>query len=422
MKILVCGARGFIGAAICTRLEQAGHQVLRGVRHAGTDGEIALDYTQDLSAEPWLPRLHDIDAVVNAVGIIVERGTSTFERIHHRAPLALFRACRQAGVRRIVQISALGADSRATPYFASKCAADDFLLTQPGWACVLRPSLVYGETGASARWFRTLASIPLHLLPAGGMQPLQPIHIDDLAELVLRQLEAPASSGNEHGRCIEAVGRSRVSYREMLQRYRTAMELPPAATLAIPGWVMGLAARIGSAIPGSLLQRDTWRMLQRGNAGETSATTAALGRLPLGIDAFIPPAAAPSLRLQALRGWQLPLLRAVLAIVWLVSGLVSAFAYPHAASLALLARVGLHGGVAELALYGACLLDAVLGLATLLWPGRRLWRIQIALVLFYSAVIALALPEFLREPFGPLLKNLPILALLIVLLNEESRA
>jgi uncharacterized protein YbjT (DUF2867 family) len=422
MMVLVCGAHGFIGAAISTRLEQAGHRVLRGVRRPQGVGQIAIDYTQDLNVEQWLSRLAGVDAVVNAVGIIVERGANTFDHIHRRAPIALFQACRQAGIQRIVQISALGADSRETPYFASKCAADDFLLAQAGPACVLRPSLVYGEAGASARLFRTLASAPLHALPAGGSQLLQPVHIDDLAELVLRRLESMERQPEPESRCIEVVGRTRVSYREMLGHYRTALGLPPAATLKIPGWIMQLAARIGDAIPGSLLKRDTLHMLHRGSYAEVSATAAALGRMPMGIEAFVPPAAAPKLRQQALAGWQVPLLRGVLAIVWLASGLISAFVYPHTASLALLARVGLHSLLAELALYGASLLDVVLGLATLLRPGRRLWQAQIAVMLFYSAVIAIALPEFLSEPFGPLLKNLPILALLVVLLNEESHA
>jgi hypothetical protein len=282
--------------------------------------------------------------------------------------------------------------------------------------------LVYGEAGASARLFRTLASAPLHVLPAGGTQPLQPVHIDDLAELVLRRLESMDRQAKPETRCISVVGRTRVSYREMLRQYRTALGLPPAAALSVPGWIMSLAARIGDTIPGVLLKRDTWHMLQRGSYAEVGATANALGRTPMGIEAFIRPAAAPILRQQALTGWQLPLLRGVLAVVWLASGLISAFVYPHAASLALLARVGLHGLLAEFALYGACLLDIGLGLATLLHPGRRLWQAQIAVMLFYSAVIAIALPEFLSEPFGPLLKNLPILALLVVLLNEESHA
>ena len=71
---------------------------------------------------------------------------------------------------------------------------------------------------------------------------------------------------------------------------------------------------------------------------------------------------------------------------------------------------------------GAVILDFALGLATLVRPGRRLWLIQIALIAFYTAAIAVALPAYLAEPFGPLIKNIPILAILFVLLSEETRS
>lgn len=102
--------------------------------------------------------------------------------------------------------------------------------------------------------------------------------------------------------------------------------------------------------------------------------------------------------------------------------MVSLGIYPVADSLALLARTGLSGTPALFALYGAAGLDLAFGWATLFRPGRRLWLAQMALIAGYSLVIALCLPEYLIHPFGPLSKNLPILALLFVLLAEENAA
>lgn len=121
-------------------------------------------------------------------------------------------------------------------------------------------------------------------------------------------------------------------------------------------------------------------------------------------------------------GWLLPLLRSSIAIVWLVSGVVTLGIYPVAESLAMLERVGLRGALAYAALYGAAALDIALGLATWLMRRRRsLWRLQIGVILGYSAIIALQLPELWLHPFGPLVKNLPILAALIVLHEFEPR-
>ncbi|MCL2714373.1 MAG: SDR family oxidoreductase [Alphaproteobacteria bacterium] len=416
MKVLVCGARGFIGQAIAARLEQDGHQVLRGVRQGGHAGEIDIDYMADPGTALWL---EGVDALINAVGILTERGTKSFAQVHNAAPQALFAACRMHGVKHVIQISALGAQSCETPYFASKYAADEFLLgSMPLRATVLRPALVYGTNGTSARMFRMLASLPVHFLPAGGHQMLQPVHIDDLAELVARLLDPALPMGPP---CLDVAGRTEVSYREMLGTYRRSMGLAPAFAVRIPVLIMRAAARIAGLVPGSPLTPDTWRMLQRGNTAEVAAFAAALGREPRDIETFVTQDEAAALRAEAHAAWQPQLLRITLALLWLVSALVSAGLYPQADSLARLGRLGLDGSAARVTLYGACALDFALGLATLFKPGRRLWLFQFTLILVYTALVAVALPEFLIDPFAPIVKNLPILAILIVLFNGERR-
>lgn len=418
MKVLICGASGFIGSTIASRLARDGHQVVRGVRRPTHPDEIAIDYTADLTPEPWLARLDGIEAVVNAVGILVEHGKQTFKSIHTQAPIALFTACGMRGMRRVVQISALGADSRETPYFASKCAADDFLLAEGGGAHVIRPAIVYGGAGASARLFRTIATLPLIMLPAGGRQTMRPIHVDDLAELVSRMLAADCSTA--YPSCIEAVGNTQVSYREMLGIYRKSMGLPPPVMIGIPAAIMRWTATASGHIPGSTLTPDTWHMLQRGNTADVRQTVQVLGRAPRGVETFIEPDTAPVLRAEAFASWHGPMLRLALAAMWLLAALIRLAIYPHAASLALLSRLGLHGLAAEIALYSSCLIMFGLGIATLLKPTRVLWLVQIAIVLVSTALIAVALPELLIDPFGVVLKNLPILALLILLLSQEN--
>jgi uncharacterized protein YbjT (DUF2867 family) len=417
MKVLVCGARGFVGAAICDRLAVAGHHVVKGVRNPRHDDEIAMDYSRDLEAAHWLPRLQGIDAVVNAVGILSERGATRLDDIHRRAPIALFTACRAAGVRRVVQISALGVQRGGTGYYDSKLAADTFLAAQPLDWNIVRPSLIYGATGISAKYFRMLASLPIHVLPAGGRQPLQPVHIGDVAEVVAKLVE-PSGPARL---CLDVVGARRVDYAEMLRVYRASMQLRPAVSVSIPGRVMAIAAGLAGRIPGSVLTSASWRMLQDGSIADAAPTAQVLGRSPVGIDTFIADTAAAQARNEAFAAWRPGLLRIVLAVVWLATAWVSAFAYPVADSLALLQRLHLHGAVAWTALYGATLFDFALGVATLLRPGRRLWLLQAALVSTYTLIIAVALPEFLFHPFGPILKNLPILAILLLLICEETR-
>ncbi|KVD26816.1 SDR family oxidoreductase [Burkholderia ubonensis] len=420
MNILVCGANGFIGRALCARLEAGGHRVVRGVhagRRAAGPGEIAIDYARDVRPEHWRARLDGIDAVVNAVGMLTGRRGVTLDAVHRAAPCALFDACCGAGVRRIVQISALGVERGDTAYFASKLAADAYLQTLPIDFRIVRPALVYGATGASARYFRMLASLPVHVLPAGGRQLLRPVHVDDLAELVARLIERPAAGE----RIVDVVGADEVEYREMLAIYRRAMGFPPAMRVSVPGALFAAAATLSGRMPGAMLTRDTWAMLRAGNTGELAASSAALGRPPRGLRAFIG-AQAVALRHEALAAWRRPLLTGSLAIVWIWTAIASAFIHPLRDSLALLAHVHLTGISALAALYAACALDFVFGVATVVAPSRRLWAAQIVLIVAYSAVIAVAMPGLLAEPFGPVLKNVPILAVLLILFAEEERS
>lgn len=122
-----------------------------------------------------------------------------------------------------------------------------------------------------------------------------------------------------------------------------------------------------------------------------------------------------------MRAADLKLMRYTLALVWLVTGVLSLGIYPQQESLHLLERVGLRGDIALLALYGAAALDLALGILTLASPARWLWKTQAALVVAYSLVIALFLPEFWLHPFGPILKNLPIMLLLWLLHRYEEK-
>ncbi|QVQ26352.1 SDR family oxidoreductase [Achromobacter deleyi] len=417
MNILVCGAHGFVGQALCETLARDGHRILKGVRVAARPDEVAIDYMADTDPAAWTDRLRGIHVVINAVGILVEAAGATFDQVHRRAPIALFDAAHRAGVRGIVQLSALGAEHGDTPYFQSKRAADDHLRSLPVAHHILRPALLYGAHGASARFFRAMATLPVHLLPGGGRQLLRPMRVDELAEIVARLLR-----GDSDGPAVlDLVGGTEVEFRQMLAVYRESLGFAPAWRAPVPAGLVSVGATLLDRLPGSLLTRDTWRMLRAGNTADAAITTQVLGRPPAGIESFIEPADALTLRHQALAAWRPGLVRGALALIWLWTAVCSALLYPVAGSLALLEPVGLQGATALAALYLAAGLDFVLGIATLRWPGRRLWVAQLGLVLGYTAVIALAMPEFLLHPFGPILKNVAVVALLFILLTEEPK-
>jgi uncharacterized protein YbjT (DUF2867 family) len=390
LRILVLGASGFIGGHAAAALRAAGHDVLAGT----------IDFVRALKPDDWLPALHGLDAVVNAVGIIRERGARTFDTLHYAAPRALFDACRIAGVRRVVQISALGADEAARSRFhRTKRAADDYLAgLDLDWS-IVQPSLVFGEDGKSARLFALLAALPVTPLPGDGRQAIQPIHIDDLSDVIVELVRTPMKTR------LHAVGRREITLREWLAILRAQMSLGRPRFLNVPLW----------AIP---VGRETLQMLQRGNTASPALITQILRRSPLDPNQFVGSVEGKWLALRAKLDWLLPLLRGSIGVLWIVSGIVSLGLYPVHESLALLRRVGVES---PLVLYGAAAADIALGMATLLWKGSWLWRLQMALVLGYSAIITAFLPELWLHPFGPVLKNLPILAALLLLHQLEER-
>jgi uncharacterized protein YbjT (DUF2867 family) len=424
--ILLTGASGFIGRHLAQALTAAGHDVLAATRSSekrpsSSIRSVAADYTKDFSEADWLPRLEGVDVVINAVGILRERGAQTFDAIHSRAPRALFSACLNAGVRRVIQISALGADQRAqSRYHLSKKDADDFLSTLPISSVIIQPSLVYGPGGTSAQLFNTLASLPVIPLPGSGRQPVQPVHIDDVVAVVLATLTQELPSGTR----VVATGPQAMSLRDFLLQLRAAMGLGRAACLPVPGALMRLGASVGKWLPGALLDPETLAMLERGNTAsreDSARFQALLGRSPRPVAQFIPSSSAQATGRFAQLAWLLPLLRISIALVWIITGIVSLGLYPVADSYALLARVGITGVLAPIMLYGAAAMDLLFGIATLVLKRRYwLWLAQLGAILFYTAIITWKLPEFWLHPYGPLLKNLPMLAAIWLLFEWEK--
>ncbi len=277
MNVLLTGASGFIGRHLAGALRAAGYVVIAARRQidAGT-ADVQADFTRDLSARDWLPKLAGIDAVINAVGILREHGAQTFERIHKRAPQALFTACVAAGVRRIVQISALGADRGTTRYFLSKRAADDYLATLPLEWTIVRPAMVFGPGGSSARMLAALARLPVVPLPGHGEQRLQPIHIDDLTDAIVRVLAEPAFN---HVR-IDLLGPQPYTLRGLLSTLRTSMRMGPPRFLPVPMLLVRTGACVAGLIPQSPLDSETLAMLEAGTIGDPTPTCRLLGRAP----------------------------------------------------------------------------------------------------------------------------------------------
>jgi uncharacterized protein YbjT (DUF2867 family) len=427
MRVLLTGATGFLGQHIQEKLLNAGYQIVCTVRTLPTEQDqdtrlqyIAADFMRDVEESTWLPRLNGVDVVINAAGILRENDSQTFTAIHVKAPCALFSACKKADVKLVIQISALGADAAAhSRYHRSKKEADDFLAALSVRSIIVQPSLIYGDDGTSAQLFTMLASMPIIVLPSGGKQIVQPVHIEDVTSAILALLNTNCA-GYASGTRFPVVGPTAVTLRDYLLALRTSMQMEPCLVIPIPLYLMHAATGITRFMLGSLLDRETLDMLERGNTADSAPLHFLLGRPPISVEKFIGRSRADIVRKEAQLRWLLPILRFSIAVVWMVTGIVSAGVFPITESYQLLERVGIVGVMAPLMLYGAALLDGVFGIATLVLKQRYwLWIAQLAVIVFYTAVITWKLPEFWLHPYGPLLKNLPMAAAIWLLMKME---
>jgi uncharacterized protein YbjT (DUF2867 family) len=425
MNILLTGASGFIGSHLLRRLHARGHHITACVRHPQVASKsfaeakyIACDFSCDLHEADWIPRLVNIDVVINAVGIIRESRRQRFATLHHQAPAALFRAAAKSQVTKVIQISALGADAGAhSEYHLSKRAADEVLAGLDLEWLILRPSIVYGAGAKSMALFRAMAALPLTPLVADGSQPLQPIHIDDLTRVVL---QAVTDNGLAH-RHIDLVGPQPLTMYELLEKQRYWLDGGDLHTLAIPYPLSLRLAQLGGFFGTTPIDAQTVSMLQRGNTGDVAPLQQACGFTPISMDEVIQTTPATNAdRWHARLFFLAPLLRISLALLWIFTGIVSAFFYPVEQSYTLLQQVGIGETLAPLFLYGAAALDLLLGLALLLrYRLVTVARLQIAIILGYTLVISVALPEFWLHPYGPVSKNLPLLVATLVMLQLE---
>jgi uncharacterized protein YbjT (DUF2867 family)/predicted DCC family thiol-disulfide oxidoreductase YuxK len=264
---LLTGASGFIGRRIAAELRARGHRVLAASRRSTPP----CDFVHMTRAADWQPWLADpatgrpIAGVINAVGALRDRAGRSLQALHADAPMALFDACAEAGVRRVVQVSALGIADGDTAYARTKRQADAHLLAlnEAGRldGLVLRPSVVFGRGGESSALFMALARLPVLTLPrAAREQPIQPVAVAELAEAVVNLALTDATG-------MQALGGPRaLTMAEFIASLRAQLGHRPALQITQPDWFTRTTARLGDAVPVSPWCSASWALMRTPNA------------------------------------------------------------------------------------------------------------------------------------------------------------
>lgn len=420
MRVLVLGAYGLIGSAVVGRLVRDGHAVVGLGRDPAALARgradvrwVRADLSRLTTAEDWAPLLDGIDCVVNAAGALQDGARDRVAAVQREAMIALHRACEALAVRRVVQVSAVGAEPAAeTDFLRTKAEADAALMASALEWVVLRPGLVlapqaYGGTAL----LRALASMPGAMPVVFGSRPVQTVSIDDVAGAVADAVSGTVPSGT----LADLVEDERHRLSDVVRRLRAWLGCPPAPVLALPDAVAGPVARIAD-----LLGRLGWRSPLRSNAmasiragviGDPSGWRGLTGRRLSSLDETLAAMPATVQERWFARLWLLrPLALATLAGFWIASGAVGLVQFDAAA--AVLTGAGMSEAAARSVVVAGALADVALGGAVLVRRWCRAGLLgMLGLSAVYLAAAAVLAPAVWADPLGPMVKVLPGMAL-----------
>ncbi len=239
--------------------------------------------TGDVGNPESLVRAMDgVDATVNLVAIIKEKGDVTFEKVNYQGSVNVANAARQAGIDRLIQMSALGAGNLPEfPYHFTKWRAENHIKDLDLTWTIFRPSIIFGP-GDKEQFVTQLADVvrqaPVTPVIGDGNNMFQPIHLNDVAASFIRALDDPATTG---GQTYELGGPEQLSYEEMLDEIGKALG-KQKRKVHIPPSLMNIAVSIMNPLP--LIEppvtKDQLKMLKLDNTTDANATPNLIGHDP----------------------------------------------------------------------------------------------------------------------------------------------
>ena len=297
--VTIFGGTGFIGRHIVRRLARAGYTVKVATRAPesayflkpyGKIGQI-VPVACNIRNEPSLAAaVAGAAFVINCVGILFEKRRRRFDDLHNKLPQAIARACRIAGVRRLVHISALGIDQATSKYAASKREGEAGVRDAFPAATILRPSVVFGpEDNFLNKFARLSLFLPALPLIGGGMTKFQPVYVGDVADAAIIALtRSDLGPDNPCGKTYELGGPETVTFKEILRRL-AAVTGRRRLLLPLPFPLAKMDAALLGLAPKPLLTRDQVESLKTDNIVTAEGLGfKALGLKPTAMDLILP--------------------------------------------------------------------------------------------------------------------------------------
>jgi uncharacterized protein YbjT (DUF2867 family) len=280
----VFGGSGFIGRYVVKRLALQGFVVRVAVRDPegalflkpmGRVGQVVPLYASVMNEGTVHRAIAGAEVVVNLVGALTESRAASFQAVHTEGAERIARIAAAAGVRRLVHVSAIGADPNSpSRYGSTKGKAEQAVLAAFPAATIMRPSIVFGAEDKFFNRFAALARIAPFMPVISGATKMQPVFVGDVADAVIAALAMDASMG----KIYELGGPQVWTFREILA-FILKQTRRNKRLVDIPMGVARMQASILQHVPGQPLTPDQLLMLSKDNIVSPDA----LGLVDLGI-------------------------------------------------------------------------------------------------------------------------------------------
>jgi NADH dehydrogenase len=292
LQLCVLGGTGFVGTHLVHRLASLGHSVTvltrRPERHREfrIGSAVRLLETNPYDSDALQTLLASMDCVINLAGILNEEGKNHFQTAHVELPRSIVKAMREAGVSRLLHMSALNANVNESHsrYLKTKGEGEDLVHNAPGLEVTsFCPSVVFGPGDSFFNRFATLLQVSPLLFPlACANARFAPVYVGDVVGAFVKALDDKATIGQR----VELCGPKTYSLKQLVQF--TAKQIGRKTVITgMPDFAARLQGHLLGLVPGKPFTIDNYYSLQKDSVCSKSALIG-LGITPRSIEAVVP--------------------------------------------------------------------------------------------------------------------------------------